>query len=139
MDLEVFIIPSARREVELRDENVAGYLAAFARLDVRTFRSTSRQRMDQGSRTQRRRDEVISRDEMVDLLSLCTRRDASDARGAVKTPTRPKHARADRDAIIPSFFSFLVLLGRGPLIRGLLSFGGPRVAAPPSCKGPPRL
>ena len=33
----VFIIPSARREVELRDENVAGYLAAFARLDVRTF------------------------------------------------------------------------------------------------------
>ena len=34
----VFIIPSARREVELRDENVAGYLAASARLDVRTFR-----------------------------------------------------------------------------------------------------
>ena len=33
----VFIIPSAQREVELRDENVAGYLAAFARLDVRTF------------------------------------------------------------------------------------------------------
>ena len=31
----VFIIPSARREVELRDEKVAGYLAV--RLDVRTF------------------------------------------------------------------------------------------------------
>ena len=30
----VFIIPSARREVKLRDENMAGYLAASARLDV---------------------------------------------------------------------------------------------------------
>ena len=33
----VFIIPSARREVELRDEKITGYLAASARLDVRTF------------------------------------------------------------------------------------------------------
>ena len=30
----VFIIPSARREVELRDENVAGYLATSPRLGV---------------------------------------------------------------------------------------------------------
>ena len=30
----VFIITSARREVELREENVAGYLARSARLDV---------------------------------------------------------------------------------------------------------
>ena len=37
MDLKVFIAPSARREDELREENVAGYLAAFARLDDRTF------------------------------------------------------------------------------------------------------
>ena len=50
-----------------------------------------------------------------------------------QTQTRPKRARADRDAIIHSFFC---PSGRGPLIRGLLSLGGPRVAAPPSCKGP---
>ena len=29
--------------------------------------------------------------------------------------------------------------GAGPLPRHLLSLGGRRVAAPPSCKGPPRL
>ena len=33
----VFIIPSARREVELRDENVAGYLAAGVRLNVHSL------------------------------------------------------------------------------------------------------
>ena len=37
MDLEVFITPSARREDELRGIERAGYLAAFARLGVRTF------------------------------------------------------------------------------------------------------
>uniref|UniRef100_A0A8C4WZB7 Mitochondrial pyruvate carrier n=1 Tax=Eptatretus burgeri TaxID=7764 RepID=A0A8C4WZB7_EPTBU len=52
----VFIIPSARREVELRDESVAGYLAASARLDVHTFPEHQSARTDQGSRIQRRRD-----------------------------------------------------------------------------------
>ena len=68
MDLEVFIAPSARREDELREQNV---LATWPRSRGSTSapsRSTSRQRTDQGSRTQRRRDEVISRDEMVDRL-----------------------------------------------------------------------
>ena len=33
----VFLIPSAWRDVELRDENVAGYLAASAQLDIHNF------------------------------------------------------------------------------------------------------
>ena len=48
----VFIIPSARREVELRDEKVAGYLAASARLDIHTFPEHQSARMDQGQPTQ---------------------------------------------------------------------------------------
>ena len=48
----VFIIPSARREVELRDEKVAGYLAASARLDVHTFPEHQSARTDQGQPTQ---------------------------------------------------------------------------------------
>ena len=48
---------------------MAGYLAMFAWLDDRTFDDrTRRQRTDQGSRTQRRREKVISHDEMVDRL-----------------------------------------------------------------------
>ena len=47
----VFIIPSARREVELRDEKVAGYLAASARLDIRTFPEHQSARTDQGQPT----------------------------------------------------------------------------------------
>ena len=48
----VFIIPSARREVELRDEKVAGYLAASARLDVHTFPEHQSTRTDQEQPTQ---------------------------------------------------------------------------------------
>ena len=48
----VFISPSARREVELRDEKVAGYLAASARLDVHTFPEHQSARTDQGQPTQ---------------------------------------------------------------------------------------
>ena len=68
MDLEVFIAPSARREDELREENVLATWPRSCGWTTAPSRSTSRQRKDQGSRTQRRRDEVISRDEMVDHL-----------------------------------------------------------------------
>ena len=59
----VFIIPSARREVELRDEKVAGYLAANARLDVRTFPEHQSAKND-GPRAARRRPRP-ARDEMT--------------------------------------------------------------------------
>ena len=48
----VFIIPSARREDELRDEKIAGYLAAPRGSTSAPSRSTSRPRRNQGSQTQ---------------------------------------------------------------------------------------
>ena len=56
------------------------------------------------SRTQRRRYEVISHDEMVDRLLQCARQDASDARDAVSRRPRQKRARADgtQSLILPS-------------------------------------
>ena len=48
----VFIIPSARREVELRDEKIAGYLAAPHGSTSTPSWSTSRPRRNQGSQTQ---------------------------------------------------------------------------------------
>ena len=68
MDLEVFIAPSARREDELREENVLlpGRVHAAGRPHLPG--APVAKETDQGSRTQRRRDEVISRDEMVDRL-----------------------------------------------------------------------
>ena len=56
------------REDELREENVLATWPRSRGWTTAPSRSTSCQRTDQGSRTQRRRDEVISHDEMVDRL-----------------------------------------------------------------------
>ena len=63
-----FIAPSARREDELRGENVLATWPRSRGWTTAPSWSTSRQRTDQGSRTQRMRDEVISHDEMVNRL-----------------------------------------------------------------------
>ena len=69
MDLEVFIALLDRREDELRGENVLATWPRSRGWTTAPSRSTRRQGTDQCSRTQRRRDEVISHDEMVDRLS----------------------------------------------------------------------
>ena len=54
---------------------------------------------------------------------------------ALQSDADQTEARSSR--FVRYFFSFVVLFGRGPLIRGLLSLGGPCVAAPPSAKDRP--
>ena len=87
---------------------------------------------DQGSRTQRRRDEVISPDETVDRSPQRARRDTSDARDAVcrrprqmrfETPvTQTLHARPNHHTLhaCPDNHTFSSV-GRG-LFSGPLAF-----------------
>ena len=106
----VFIIPSARREVELRDENVAGYLATSARLDVRTFPEHQSARTDQGSRIQRRRDEV--RDRCDEPRSS----DQRDPTSASDGTSRAQNTRSRRRPQIVCSLFLPPLFGRSSLI-----------------------
>ena len=110
---------------------------ATSRSDQTSPASATRREQKKCQRDQRQRRDAIGPASRCDQSSASEMRPAQSQRDAT-SPAPVRYAfRARADQTLMFVLPFLVLLGHGPLMRGLLSLSGPRVTAPPSCKGPP--
>ena len=112
----VYIIPSARREVKLRDEKVAGYLATGARLDVHTFMEHQSAKKEPGQPDADHASYKTSREpeHASDEMPFAQPREMHFKRARIL----PLRAPADP----PNYLLFVtfVALGHGPLIAAAL-------------------